>query len=781
MNNEPEYANQERSRFDDIQVNRNKFKTKTGPSTPLAQPQPIQLNSNPNPNSNTNFNSDTINSKSPYYYSDLLPGAKSQSNSNTQRSLKANTVVSSTSTAPKRFKSFLDDPPSPELISSPPQVHGRKRNGNYQRRHSINERDTFSSTTSDDSNCSECQKRRELQQHLQQSQDESFCVSGEYDDREEEVPSPAPNEFPCDTRAYIEADSQDVTEDDEMAPHRLLGNSCICSTEPADENAQYRSKSIFYVHQQGEDQCADCSINSVVNERSYSCESDLMSAGKRRVQVYETAFDSTVPLSGSDEHCDIEERIRNIVLVDPDYVRSTEHANESKGGHQFDCDYHKNRLISENRNVASTSCNSPSSKNLAATGRYASHSPPSTAPMPIKFPDKHEQMLYCDSNQSAPELPQSNASARHHHGHGHGHGQNHDHAKATKKSIQKKKCSHAPDRTKQVRKSKRRQKAQNPSGPHKYSSTESLSSSGGSVESIHSSASDGNRSSISSGSRHSASLSSHSSDSGARVRYPLRAPVIVHANMNILSPISDKSIQESSEMFAAGASRKNLQLFNENATGIVSVKELNKQTSVDMMLLENQKANKRRYLQNRASLLLKDEIQGSDSGISLQSRDDSKIKSLALPNLNGGQPKPDSHASNQSQASNQTITNSGLSLPDDIAQLPFDMPKLRRNIMLSEQVSRKFVARAKYRVYLKKLIFFLLKQKQSTSGSATSVDLGDLPFDMPKLNRQNRLRAQSTQSGDAAPIEPINMSHASSSLSMRDENRTGKRSKCLCV
>lgn len=675
LNNEPEYANQERPRSEDIQVNRNKFQTKTGPSTPLAPL--LQLNSNPNPN----FNTDTVNSKSPYYYSDLLPGTKSQSNTNTQRSFKASTVVSSTSTAPKKFKSFLDDPPSPELISSPPQAHGRKRNGNYQRRHSINERDTFSSTTSDDSNCTECQKRRELQQHLQQSQDESFCVSADYDDREE-VPSPAPNEFPCDTRAYIEADSQDVTEDDEMAPHRLLGPSCICSTEPIDENAQYRSKSIFYVHQQGEDQCADCSISSV-NERSYSCESDLMSAGKRRIQVYETAFDSTVPLSGSDDHCDIEERIRNIMIVDPEYVRSNEHPNENKGGgHQFNCDYHKNRQISENRNVASTSCNSPSSKNLVGpAGRYASHSPPSTAPMPIKFPEKHDQMLYCDSNQSAPDLPQTNAIPHHRH-----HGQNDHHSKANKKSAQKKKCSHAPERSKQVRKNKRRQKAQSQAGPHKYSSTESLSSSEGSIESIHSSASDGNRSSISSGSRHSASLSSHSdSDSGARVRYPLRAPVIVHANMNILSPISDKSIQESSEMFAAGASRKNLQLFNENAGGIISVKELNKQTSVDMMLLENQKVNKRRYLQNRASLLLKDEIQGSDSGISLQSRDDSKIKSLALPNLNGGQPKPD--ASNQSQASNQTINNSGLSLPDDIAQLPFDMPKLRRNIMLSEQVS----------------------------------------------------------------------------------------------
>lgn len=86
---------------------------------------------------------------------------------------------------------------------------------------------------------------------------------------------------------------------------------------------------------------------------------------------------------------------------------------------------------------------------------------------------------------------------------------------------------------------------------------------------------------------------------------------------------------------------------------------------------------------------------------------------------------------------------------------------------------KRFIAHILIHVFFS--IVFNCKQKQSTSGSATSVDLGDLPFDMPKLNRQNRLRAQS---GDAAPsstLDPNNMSHASSSLSMRDENRLGMR------
>lgn len=636
LNNEPEYANQEKLK----------------------------------PNINNFTNTNTI-SSSPYYYSDLLSGNKS---TNTQRSLKTSTIVSSTSTAPKRYRSFLDDPPSPE-VSSPPIQH-RRRNQN-QKRHSITERDlnnrydTFSSTTSDDSNCSECRKRREFR-NLPQSQDESFGVGADYDEQgeEEEVPSPAPNEFPC--NCYIQNDCS-------MAPHRLLGHAARCISA-ADDNDSYRPKSIFYVHEQGEDQCADCTIDK---EESYQYDSDAMSSSKRRIQVYETAFDSTVPVCPTDDNCEIEERIRNIMLMDAQFIRPNEHqeisnVNADKPINQYsNCDYHKNSI--EKRNAAH---NSSSNNNLASQDRYSSHSQPSTAPMPIKFPEQHD-MLYRDNIRSAPNLPQSNATPHHHRII-----EANDRRKPNKKAMSKKKCSHVSEQKceKQMRKTKRRQRPSSggQTGAQKYSSTESLSSSNESIESLHSNVSDGNRSSISSGSRHSASLSSHSSDSGARVRYSLRTPVIVHANMNILSPISDKSIQESSELFS-GANRKNVQLFNEtNGASGAMPKEFTKQTSVDMMLLENQKSNKRRYLQNRASLLLKDEIQGSDSGISLQSRDETKIKNLALPNFNVGQQKQ--LISNQSQTSNQGFNNSELSLPEDLANLPFDMPKLRRNI-LSEQVN----------------------------------------------------------------------------------------------
>lgn len=676
MNNEPEYANQER---------------------PLI----ARTTHTSNTHVDSNSNPDGVNS-SPYYYSELLPGAKPPvpvAPTSTHRSAKTSTIYSSTSTAPKNYRSFLDDPPSP-LVTSPPAHYKQKRNQNQQKRHSISERepnrfDTFSSTTSDDSNCSECRKRRELR-NLPPSRDESFGASVDFE-REEEVPSPAPNEFPP-----CNCFQQDALTEDElssMGPHRLLGHaSCICSTEPNNDDAgsQYHAKSIFYVHQQGEDQCADCKPG----DGNLSYDGDSMSSqGKRRIQLYETAFDSTIQTVAVDDNCDIEERIRNIMLRDTQYRRpSDQHSNEN----DFNCDYQNNRPISEGRNVPLTAYNSSSSKNLSAAAstssvRYANtQTPPSTAPMPIKFPEQHEQLHYRESIQSVPNLPQTNSLPQHEppversakHG--------------KKSSSSRKKCSHGAERVKQ-RKSKRKQRSHSKSGAQKYSSTDSLSTSDGSHESIHSGASEDTRSSISSGSRNSASLSSHSSDSaasgasgtsgasGARVKYPLRAPVTVHANMNILSPISDKSVQESSEMFG-GSSRKNLSLFQDpNVAGSGAItKEFTKQTSVDMMLLENQKQNKRRYLQNRASLILKDEIQGSDSGISLQSRDDTKIKNLCLPNVNGGQQPaavPQVISANQSQASSQGFTNSGLSLPEDFANLPFDMPKLRRNL-LSEQVMR---------------------------------------------------------------------------------------------
>lgn len=55
-------------------------------------------------------------------------------------------------------------------------------------------------------------------------------------------------------------------------------------------------------------------------------------------------------------------------------------------------------------------------------------------------------------------------------------------------------------------------------------------------------------------------------------------------------------------------------------------------------------------------------------------------------------------------------------------------------------------------------LFFL--QEACTSGSATSVDLGDLPFDMPKLRRRlrvNQSQAEPTANSGADPNQIANV------------------------
>lgn len=245
---------------------------------------------------------------------------------------------------------------------------------------------------------------------------------------------------------------------------------------------------------------------------------------------------------------------------------------------------------------------------------------------------------------------------------------------------------------------------------HKFSSTESMttSSSGGSMESIKSSTSEGNRSTTSSESRHSSSLSSHSSDSGnTGFSAPQTSAFLAHANkLHILSPISDKSSQEPISETSDNNRNNNSQ----------------KCSPEEVATPENMKI-KRRLPQNKNLLNLgfhteNPEIQGSDSGISIQSREGIKSRFGFVAEL------------------------SAPSQPD-FSDLPFDMPKLRRRRMLEDAC---------------------------TSGSATSVDLRDLPFDMPKLRR--RLRIQ--------PNLEANASQASSSQSVVEVDRKCKFRDSIC-
>lgn len=267
-----------------------------------------------------------------------------------------------------------------------------------------------------------------------------------------------------------------------------------------------------------------------------------------------------------------------------------------------------------------------------------------------------------------------------------------------------------------------------------YSSTESMatSSSGGSMESLRSSTSEGNRSTSSSESRHSTSLSSHSSDSGTTNCFHhhhhhqqpnLSGYLTHHANkLHILSPISDKSSQEPASETSDNNRNNNSQKASpeEVITEIVTCTNTNTNATTPT----DTSFKKRRTPQNKnlINLALQSsssgdaEIQGSDSGISIESRTGIKCKPFGF-----HVPKP--------QLDNINLVDNEAELSD----LPFDMPKLRRRRLL-------------------------MQQDATTSGSATSVDLRDLPFDMPKLRR--RLRC--TQSNESSA------SQASSSLSVRD-------------
>jgi hypothetical protein len=126
------------------------------------------------------------------------------------------------------------------------------------------------------------------------------------------------------------------------------------------------------------------------------------------------------------------------------------------------------------------------------------------------------------------------------------------------------------------------------------------------------------------------------------------------------------------------------------------------------------------------------EIQGSDSGISIESRGGTKGNKVY--NLTGFSFTKQTNNGDSGPAANEVQTT-------DFSDLPFDMPKLRRRR--------------------------LLQQDTCTSGSATSVDLHDLPFDMPKLRR--RLRGQPP--AQQTSTESSGVSQASSIQSVRDLDR----------
>lgn len=589
---------------------------------------------------------------SPYYYSDLLHKNAEEVQLVRQQlfAKQSKSTVNSIKDKELAFKnrksSSLDTPAIDKVVTPP-------------KRYSITEEgvriircDSPSSTTSDDSDCSECQKRREWHSH-------ALAV------------------VRAATQNLREQSSNDVEPEvyyqnsivSQMPQNRFLDHPIICACATPNFNNDdgddqlFQPRSIFYVHQQGFQGCSDCNITN--DERLKALIFDEMNVRQRK--LYETAFDSKI--AKSDDDLDDVDRITNhsASLFGNEYRMVTSQSKDSFIAHpkekRYRSKHSKKAQLNNKQNVEQQeaiiikeienikieeSIDNIVNANvtaISATNTPYTPSPPSTAPLPQKFPTKHEK-FFINSIKSAPNLPASNALQ---------HPRLKDLRGSEKSDTSKERSRSVIIEAGRVFELKRSHSGRN------YSSTESMatSSSGGSMESIRSSTSEGNRSTTSTESRHSSTLSSHSSDSGASMVRPLRVPILIHPKLQILSPISDKSAQEPvSENCENSKNQSPKQTPDENG-------EKKIEDNVDK---DNNKQKKRPAASKTLLLIARDEIQGSDSGISLQSRDD-KGKLSAL-------------------CDNKIDNATGL--PQDLKDLPFDMPKLRRRRILLNQVLKLF-------------------------------------------------------------------------------------------
>ncbi|KAL9872020.1 SH2 domain-containing adapter heavyweight isoform 2-T5 [Glossina fuscipes fuscipes] len=855
---------------------------------------------------------------SPYYYSDLLkakePTVTATTEKDSRQKLRQSTAseppqASQPLTGPYRKSTSLDVPERTEQNTNDEQddefdeteatnatVLPRSQDP-IPKRYSFTEDgvhiircESPSTTTSDESDCSECLKRREWHARALALVRKTCNVQPLNPEYGNICHDSNPETVNC--TVYPEALPS-------MPPHRLFGPAACACVAPSlgdDLEDYFRPRSIFYVHPHGVHECDDCSTQDSKNLNSSKSrllldttnstrsdnaldsnpalgavdEDDEMSGRTR--QLYETAFDCKI--AKSDDDLDEVDRITNhsVLLqlnngnlpakVDTRSSKSALGKNRLEGKRLKNS---KNQAIQEQASNsggnnsgsgspltvgASNSITVPSTRlnesmptsisilsnelgnvhlretqavdqqnNPTTTSssqlpmRGYTPSPPSTAPLPMKFPGKHER-FFMNSIRSAPNLPSANPAhprlrdlrlpihsnlrqqpnsslatsnensladsayvnppssiTAHNHNHHHHHqsASSHHHSNAGKPAHSSTRSRSRPrsfvlesGRVLELRKSHashHHHVSNEGRRPHNYSSTESIatSSSGGSMESLRSSTSEGNRSTSSSESRHSTSLSSHSSESGSSsVAFPLRAPVVIHSKLHILSPISDKSSQEPASELSEQNKTQNAS--PEDLTTVVAVSDNHNpnQTQNSTGNVENVRPTtqlqmdalkKRRPPANKTLMQLTDEILGSDSGISLHSREDGKpligLQKFTLPKLNF--PSTDK-VNNGDITAVSTISTNSMGLPQDLRDLPFDMPKLRR---------RK-----------------TLQQEACTSGSATSVELGDLPFDMPKLRRRLRANQAEINSLLTHSTESSGISQASSSHSIRDDNKT---------
>ena len=571
---------------------------------------------------------------SPYYYSDLL-----HKKDDPERQLlfaKPKTNETSIKDKEVRFKARKSnslDTPAEKVVTVP-------------KRYSITEDgvriircDSPSTTTSDDSDCSECQKRREWHSHaLAVVRAATSCTFQPTDANDVEPEVYYQNSLVS-----------------QMPPNRFLDHPiiCACATPGLDDDDAddqlFQPRSIFYVHKQGVHHCVDCTTDDD-HLKALIFNDDMSNIRTRK--IYETAFDSKI--ARSDDDLDEVDRITNhsASLFGNEYKMVTSHSREGFIAHPKEKRYrskHSKKAAQQKNKIIVAAAQEAVIKELenikieesidqivnatVVTTPYTPTSPPSTAPLPLKFPAKNER-FFINSIKSAPNLPLSNALQ-------------HPRLKDLRSSEKERPRSVIVEAGR-VFELKRSSSGRN------YSSTESMatSSSGGSMESIRSSTSEGNRSTTSTESRHSSTMSSHSSDSGPSMVRPLRVPILIHPKLQILSPISDKSSQE--PVSESSENLKNLnQIPDENGDG-------------EKLIDENVKLKKVRPVAKTLQLIAREEIQGSDSGISLHSRDDKG--------------KVSSNCDNK--------IDNATGLPQDLKDLPFDMPKLRRRRVQGNQVRR---------------------------------------------------------------------------------------------
>lgn len=270
-------------------------------------------------------------------------------------------------------------------------------------------------------------------------------------------------------------------------------------------------------------------------------------------------------------------------------------------------------------------------------------------------------------------------------------------------------------------------------GVRKYLSSDSMTSSSNSLDSLNSSSSNNSRSN---------SISSHSSDGGGASNYNVPSHHLVrHAKLNILSPISDKSSMDPSSEYES------------NKVNTVAIIE-EKKPSPDPVSSKS----RRRILQNKNFPNRIDNHQGSDSGISMESKTD------LFKDFNSSLDKSGKNRNKEYSRHRDSVNSI------DIQDLPFDMPKLKKRegtpivnqpkpfVCFNPGTSRVDEIKSSGNDEASEegessCLYVKESHIQKNSQTETKVDtnristleLNSLPFDMPKLQRKMQQEAASRQ------------------------------------